>query len=409
MSQAAFENPFRPGAGQMPPYLAGRTAELDRFNVLLKQQTVLENAILTGLRGVGKTVLLESLKPAASSAGWLWVGADWSESASVSEEKLAIRILADIALVTTVMVVSETRQTELGFTGSERVIRQPLDYEILTALYSRTPGLVSDKLKAVLEFLWSVLPHAAISGVVFAYDEAQNLADHADKEQYPLSVLLETFQSIQRKGIPMMLVLTGLPTLFPKLIQARTYSERMFDVMTLKPLDKAPCREAIVNPTLRDDCPLRFSADTVEQIVEMSGGYPYFIQFICREVYEVWISKTQSGAALDIPSGDIIRKLDNNFFQARWGRATDRQKEMLEVIATLENCDSEFTVQDVVNSSRHVLNRPFKPSNANLMLGSLCNAELVYKNRFGKYSLAVPLLSKFIRRQTAESANLRLP
>ncbi len=109
-SRVPFENPFRPGAGQMPPYLAGRTAEIDAFKRLLRQTTVLENTILTGLRGVGKTVLLESLRPEALNAGWLWVGADWSESASVSEETLATRILADIALVTSPLVVKESKQ-----------------------------------------------------------------------------------------------------------------------------------------------------------------------------------------------------------------------------------------------------------------------------------------------------------
>lgn len=393
----------------MPPYLAGRTLEQDEFRRLLKQKVVMENAILTGLRGVGKTVLLESFKPIALADGWLWIGADWSEPASVSEETLATRILADIALVTSSLVVKETKQFELGFATSERVIRQPLDYGILSSLFNRTPGLVSDKLKAVLEFLWSVLPQGAISGVVFAYDEAQNLADHANKEQYPLSVLLETFQSIQRKGIPLMLVLTGLPTLFQKLVQARTYSERMFDVMTLKPLNEDASREAIVNPTRQNNCPITFSVETVNAIVGLSGGYPYFIQFIGREVFEIWIARMATGENMDIPQDDIVRKLDSNFFQARWGRATDRQKEMLQVIATLENCDAEFTVQDVVNGSKLSLDRPFKPSNANLMLVSLCNAELVYKNRFSKYSLAVPLLSRFIRHQTSESVNLRLP
>lgn len=393
----------------MPPYLAGRTLETDKFRRLLKQTTVMENAILTGLRGVGKSVLLESLRPIALAEGWLWVGADWSESASVSEDKLATRILADIALVTSSLVVKEIKQFELGFTTNQRVILQPLDYDILVNLYNKTPGLVSDKLKAILEFLWSVLPQGAIKGVVFAYDEAQNLADHANKEQYPLSVLIETFQSIQKKGFPMMLVLTGLPTLFPKLIKARTYSERMFDVMTLKPLDETASREAIVKPTLKEDCPLHFSDKTIDTIVQMSGGYPYFIQFICREVYDVWISKIQTGEVASVPTGDIVRKLDSNFFQGRWGRATDRQKEMLQVIATLENCDSEFTVQDVVNSSKVILARPFKPSNANLMLVALCDAELVYKNRFGKYLLAVPLLSQFILRQTTQSFNLPAP
>ena len=88
----------------------------------------------------------------------------------------------------------------------------PLSYDVLLSVYDSTPGLVEDKIKAVLEFAWHHLRHQARNQVIFAYDEAQNLADNAEKEQYPLSLLLDVFQSIQRKGIPFMLVLTGLPT-----------------------------------------------------------------------------------------------------------------------------------------------------------------------------------------------------
>lgn len=397
-----FTNPFRPGAGHKPPYLAGRTSEQDEIKRLLKQSVITENAILTGLRGVGKTVLLDSLKPIALSEGWLWVGTDLSESASVTEERMAIRILADLSLATSSLVVNETKQYEFGFSGSERVIRQPLNYEIIEALYRQTPGLVSDKLKAVLEFIWSILPHSSVPGVIFAYDEAQNLSDHAEKNEYPLSLLLEVFQSIQRKGIPFMLILTGLPTLFTKLVESRTYAERMFHVMFLNALDSAASREAIVKPIEQANCPLTFSDDVVSRITELSGGYPYFIQFICKEVYDAWIAKIQSGEVVSVLEDDIVRKLDSDFFQGRWARATDRQRQLLQVIATLDNCDSEFTVQELVAATKTILKKPFTSSHVNQMLASLADAGLVYKNRYGKYSLAVPLLWRFIQRQPKE-------
>ena len=94
MTEHEFKNPFRPGAGQMPPYLAGRDGETREFHRFLAQDTILENMVLTGLRGVGKTVLLETFKPIAMKGDWLWVGADLSESTSVSEETIARRILS---------------------------------------------------------------------------------------------------------------------------------------------------------------------------------------------------------------------------------------------------------------------------------------------------------------------------
>ena len=79
------ENPYRPGAGHTPPFLAGRETEMKEFKKLLKQKIILNNMVLTGLRGVGKTVLLEKFRPVAQSMNWMWVGTDLSESASVNE------------------------------------------------------------------------------------------------------------------------------------------------------------------------------------------------------------------------------------------------------------------------------------------------------------------------------------
>ena len=108
-------------------------------------------------------------------------------------------------------------------------------------------------------------------GIVFAYDEAQNLADHRDKDQFPLSLLLDTFQSIQRMGMPFMLALAGLPTLFPRLVAARTFSARMFRVMFLDRLDDDSAREAIKKP-LANDPGVALSDQAIEQIVKLSGG-----------------------------------------------------------------------------------------------------------------------------------------
>ncbi len=114
-----FINPYRPGAGHMPPYLAGRIEEKKEFERILEQETILENMILTGLRGVGKTVFLETLKPLAIGSGWRWVGTDLSESASLTEEHIAVRLLADLSTLTSSVVVSKATNHELGFSGSE--------------------------------------------------------------------------------------------------------------------------------------------------------------------------------------------------------------------------------------------------------------------------------------------------
>lgn len=399
LSQTSFSNPFRPGAGHMPPHLAGRKAETNEFSKLLLQKIILENMVLTGLRGVGKTVLMDTFKPIAKGGNWLWVGTDLSESASVSEENIAIRLLTDLSVVTSSITVAKDEVRKIGFEAVSEEVETKLGFDTLITLFKNTPGLVLDKLKYVLELVWASLKTKNISGLIFAYDEAQNLSDQAVKEQYPLGILLDTFQSIQKKDIPFMLILTGLPTLFPKLVDSRTFAERMFRVVVLKRLQKEDSRDAIMKPITDADCPLKLSENSVDLIIENSGGYPYFIQFICREVYDSFLPKLAAGEEPSVPLFEITRKLDTDFFAGRWARATDRQRELLSVIAILNNCEDEFSVQEIVELSKEKMKKPFSSSHVNQMLNSLTQAGLVYKNRYGKYSFAVPLLGQFIRRQ----------
>lgn len=403
MVTKAFGNPYRPGAGHMPPFLAGRDPDLHEFARLLQQETILENMVLTGLRGVGKTVLLETFKPIALDAHWLWVGTDLTEATSISEENLAIRLLTDLSVVTSSFTLSTIDRRQIGFTGESVSVPQTLNYKVLLRLYNETPGLALDKLKHVLEFIWQFVESAGRPGIVFAYDEAQNLADHATKDQFPLSLLLDLFQSIQRKNVKFLLLLTGLPTLFPKLVDARTFAERMFRVVFLDRLNAAHSRDAIIKPIERYESKVRFSEESIETLVSVSGGYPYFIQFLCREAYDAFHQKLGAGEDASVPIREIVRKLDADFFAGRWARATDRQRELLSVVAQLENSDSEFTVQEVVEHSRRVLDKPFSSSHVNQMFSTLSEAGLVYKNRRGKYAFAVPLLNEFIQRQLEEN------
>ncbi|MGC1399423.1 ATP-binding protein, partial [Candidatus Binatus sp.] len=391
------------GAGHMPPYLAGREEEKTEFSRLLSQTTIYENMILTGRRGVGKTVLLDTLKPLAIAKGWLWVGTDLSEAASISEDNLALRLLTDLSVVTSTVIVGSKERQRSGFKAETNKVEYTLSFQFLFTVYTETPGLVADKIKAVLEFVWQCLAPLNTRGIIFAYDEAQNLSDHAEKDQFPLSLLLDVFQSIQKKNIPFMLALTGLPNLFPKLVDARTFAERMFRVVQIDRLQEGASRDAILKPIQDAKCPINLSDEFVVIIVEMSGGYPYFIQFICREVYDVVIQKMSAGQTPAVPINEITRKLDTDFFAGRWSKATDRQRDLLVVIASLENCDSEFTVQEVVEESKKTASKQFSASHASQMLASLCDVGLVFKSRYGRYSLGVPLLAKFILRWSLQN------
>jgi hypothetical protein len=389
----------------MPPYLAGRRQEIEEFERLLWQDVILENLVLTGLRGLGKTVLLDTFKPLAIQNGWLWVGTDLSESTSVTEERIALRLIADLSVITSSITIARQRVKGLGFRPETKTVDITLDYHLLLNLFKNTPGMDSDKIKRVLEFAWQPLKEQNSRGVIFAYDEAQNMSDHAEKDQYPLSLLLDVFQSIQKANIPFMLILTGLPTLFPKLVEARTFAERMFHIMFLDSLNPTDSRDAIRKPVEDMKHPISLSTRLVEQMIQISGGYPYFLQFLGREVFDVLIQRI--GRAKQLPRGarskvsfdQIVQKLDNDFFAGRWARATDRQRALLIVVSRLDHCEDEFSIQDVVEKSKEVLEKPFSPSQVSQMFSKLAEAGLIYKNRHGRHSFAVPLLDRFINRQ----------
>lgn len=202
-----------------------------------------------------------------------------------------------------------------------------------------------------------------------------------------------------------MLVLTVLPTLN----EVRTYTERMFHVLQLGQLEDEDARQAVMRPLEITRSTLKFAPKTIDRIVSMSGGYPYFIQFIGKEVFDAWIGRLALGEAASVPEHEILAKLDQDFFSLRWENATDRQQQFMKVIATPQNAEDEFSVPEIVAASREILKTGFTNSHAIQLLQALAERGLTYRNRRGSYSFAVPLLPRFIQRQAFDPSKLRAP
>ncbi len=385
-------NPFKPGAGHPPPFLAGREQEIADFKNYLDQNEILKNVILTGLRGTGKTVLVDNrYKPTAQKDGWVWVGSDFSESSFLSEANLCTRLLTDLSVYTSSLKIPSERG---GFGFGAENESDNLTFEWLMDCLDYQPGLTVDKLKATLEIAWTAAQEKGIKGIVFAYDEAQLVTDHKDRHQYPLAVLLECFQSLQKKGIKYLLLLTGLPTLFSRLVESRTYAERMFSVQELGRLSDQDSRKAIEIPV--ENSRWKFTKYGVQKIIDVTDGYPYFIQFICRETFDHLKSNPDD---TDIPIEPITRKLDSDFFAARWDQLTDRQRDLLYCVAHLPEPDREFSIGDLVDKSVEIEIKKFTSGDVSQMLPRLIEKGLIFKNRHSKYSFAVPLFSRFILRK----------
>lgn len=398
----AYKNPYMPGAAHPPPYLAGREREREIFRRLLEQDVILENIILTGIRGIGKTVLLrEFYKPDAIESGWMWAENDISESVSVGEDKLLTRIFTDLGGITGGWVVERREMQKIGFNAEPETRELRADSVFWKNAAENTPGLNSDKLKTILELAWLLMREHAPKkrGIVFAYDEAQNLGDSAARGQYPLSMLLDVFSSLQRQKIPFMLALTGLPPLHSKLVEARTFAERMFRVVVLQNLDETAAHDAVLKPLPKEDKETRrFFRDIKEMLYEYTKGYPYFIQYWCCKIYDYFHSTEKTDVNIIT---EIQKTLDGDFFAGRWAQLSDRQRDLLLAAAhAVKQGAKEFSVQDIVEHSIK-LPKSFSSSHANQMLTALAQKGMVFKNRHGKYMFAVPMLDDYILRRHA--------
>ncbi len=404
--QSMIENPFRPGAGHLPPVLGGRQDELDFFRRTLRQKVITENVLIVGLRGFGKTVLVEHLRSTADEQYWLWAGVDLSESSSLTEERLALRILTDVAASLARSISIERRdRPAMQPTAVDRSVESTMDhaevFDLLKGIYERAPGLPSDKLKAALSTALAMIAKSKMSGLVLVYDEAQCLSDHAEDSQFPMSMLIETVASLQKSdGIaPIMLVLSGLPSVHDALITTRTYTERMFRVLRLERLTRTETATAIIKPLTKLSPPLHPSKQVIAKAIELSGGYPYLIQFFGKELVDGLL---KNGGVLSddrFPEDDVVERLDAGLFGARWNRTTERQRQFLRVVA-LRPADEakDFSAGEIA----HISN--FTNSQASQMLHALTEKGLVYRSRHGRYAFTVPMSEKMIlnRMQTQD-------
>ena len=402
-----IENPYRPGAGHAPPFLAGRRGEQEQFLRLLHQPIVTQNILVTGLRGFGKTVLLDQMKATAEAHNWLWVGNDLSESSSLTEERLALRILTDLAQAISARFDRTNSGTNLTherlLDRIEQITRDDnsaFTFDALKALYEQSAGLPSDRLRAVLLHVTRLAHKVRIQGVILGYDEAQCLCDHAERNEFPMSMLIETVSALQKRDglTPCLLVLCGLPQVFDALTETRTYTERMFQVMTLDRLSRDETRAALTTPLAQFKARLHTPSELIDKVVNLTGGYPYLIQFFGRELVEQLLESGGTLSADKFPTLGAMERLDSGLFSARWNRTTDKQRDLLGLIASRPpTTSSDFSAREL-EQLRGSSTDP-TASNFNQMLMGLCDRGLLYRTRHGRYAFTVPLCEAMILRR----------
>jgi AAA ATPase domain len=282
MTQASSKNPYRPGVGVRPLYLAGRDAPLRRFGAMLRAAPEQPASMrVTGLRGVGKTVLLEEFADRAQELGWEPGFMELQPSHNTDE---AIRAALGSLLDRTRQRLSRLARVRSAAGRAVRATSLSVSWEDVSLSVSFGSLREEDLARDLFGTVELALAKGR-TGVVLLLDEAQLIRDERDRHgEHPLSLLIAPVVALQRRELPLALVVCGLPTLTGNLQKARSHSERLFRGEEVDSLAAEQALEAFTRPLeqTRRTANRKLAAAVVEEV----EGYPYFIQLWGSELWD---------------------------------------------------------------------------------------------------------------------------
>ncbi len=399
-------NPYQPGVGTTPPYLADREEQLLRFHNYLRDfPEKRRNIRLSGLRGVGKTVLLKEYRHEASERGWIVVRRDLSArllneadfaTAIADDLQMALQAFSNVAKLKALLATASRAVGEItvGIPGGASVSIKP-------GIQAKQ-SLLEDRLKNALIHIGRLAAKAE-RGVAFLYDEAHSIFDQPRRQEYPLSALLGAFVQAQDEDdppLPVMLIVSGLPPLAQHLQAARSHSERLFRVEELGNLNLAhsvgassEAALALIKPA--DATNIHFEPALAERIAKDVDGYPYFIQKYGEALWDTADATDVRLITVDLYTGTRARiqdALDAEFFEGRYTDATRADRLTLRVAASVGG--EQFEIARLA--------REFTSRNANATQQSvnrLLKSNHIYRVSQGVYAYTAPLFGDFIRRK----------
>ncbi|MCP9276947.1 ATP-binding protein [Mycolicibacterium arenosum] len=386
-------NPFKPGSGLRPPALEGRDRQLEDFDLLVarsKRRNYDRGMILSGLRGVGKTTLLNRLADHADRQGWLTVTIEARpDDAGVT----AVRAQLSQELTVGLRRFSRKHRIEKVV---EPLIEMARRFSVDVALgpakltvkstgeAAATGDIALDVEELVEEITAAIKPKGSAFGLFI--DEMQDL------DRGLLSALLATQHRAGQREWPFFIIGAGLPNLPAVLADTRSYAERQFAYSSIGPLDAAAAADALRVPIR--DFGGDLSADALDILVAASGGYPYFLQVFGQAVWNVAADAPfdEEDAYLAVEVG--VKRLDEGFFPSRWRRATERERRYMAAIAhTGEESPRSGQVARLMGASASAVSD---------VRDSALKKGLIWAPEHGRIAFTVPHMADFIRRQAGD-------
>lgn len=384
-----IKNPFSPGAGSPPPELVGRDPVLEQARILLgriRAGRSEKSLLLTGLRGVGKTVLLNEIQRLASAAGYRTIEIEAHEDKRLGP-MLAPglrRLLYDLdRLAGAGDKVRRGLAVLRGFISAVRVTVGDVDI-----------GLDIEPEKGVADSgdLEVDLPNLLVAVAEAAAERNSAVALLIDEVQYfnqkELGALIMAMHKVQQRQLPLVLVGAGLPILPGLAGESKSYAERLFGFPSIGALTENDAHKALQDPA--QAAGVRFAPKALAEIYRMTRGYPYFLQ---EWGYQAWNLATTSPIGLDVvmsATSTVMRRLDENFFRVRFDRLTPAEKKFLRAMAEL---GPEAHRTGDIAAALGVQVSSLGPVRAKLI-----RKGMIYSPAHGEMAFTVPLFDEFMRR-----------
>jgi AAA ATPase domain len=394
-----IHNPYAPGAGSRPPALTGRDREIESFRILLarlRAGRAEKSMLVTGLSGVGKTVLLNTFDAIAEEAGFRTAKSEITHETEFRPLIARLTRRALLAISPANRMRERARRAAAVFKAF--TLRTPEGFELgidVEALVGRGD---SGDLGEDLSDLFVALGEAAAeheTGVVFLLDEVQFLA-HAE-----LEALIAALHQVSQRELPLTLAGAGLPQLPALTGAAKSYSERLFSFPAIDRLPTEAARAALELPARAAG--VGYQPRATNQILAFTDGYPYFLQEYGKHVWNVATGPTISLADVKRAHDFVQLELDESFFRVRIGRASQGELAYLSAMAHLGQ--GPYRTGEIATK----LGQP-SPTSVAPTRGRLIEKGLIYSPSYGLTEFAVPHFQGFIQRcfpfQDADEAAL---
>ena len=379
-------NPYTPGAGSRPPELAGRDEELQNFKILLQRLLrgkPQKSMIITGLRGVGKTVLLNSFNDIAEQQGFK------TEKIEITHETnfrfLMARIFRRLILsLNSVKKLQDQAQQALRVLSSF-TIKTPEGAEIsldAEALAGRGDSGILEEDLTDLFIASAQAAKAHHTGIVILIDEIQFL------HKSDLEALISALHQVIQKNLPLTLVGAGLPQIPSLTGEAKSYSERLFSYPRIGKLEEDSAKKALLVPAKKENAD--FEKKAINSIVKFTEGYPYFLQEYGQHVWNIASGTTITNKDVSNARNKVTSTLDENFFRVRAGRSTKKELLYMSAMAKLgEGSHKSYDIAEVLGGNS---------SDFSLIRSRLINKGLIYSPEYGYTAFTVPKYDDYMRR-----------